>query len=68
MTVWRITTDNGILRVQRGVRTLPGEYRNEPDALKYIDGQKSAGDKIVRVDDDGYETPVRRRRWRSTGE
>jgi hypothetical protein len=64
MTVWRISEDHGILKVQRGSRALPGDYRDEAAALKYINEHKARGDKVVRVADDGYETPVRRRRWR----
>lgn len=66
MTVWRIVEDHGILKVQRGTRELPGEYRDEAAALRYIDENKGSGDRISRVGDDGYETPVRRRHWRGT--
>ncbi len=66
MTTWRIFEEDGILKVQRGNRILREPFRNEPDALKYVDEKQAPGDRILRVDEDGYETPVRRRRWRGT--
>ena len=64
MAAWTLTQDSSgrtVVSWGRRTRTFP----TEEAALSFIRETRSPTDSVVRVDKDGYRTPVTRRRWRN---
>lgn len=65
MTTWTVEEEDQSV-VVRWMRCRK-RFDSEAEALKFIRNNRSATDRVIRVDKDGYTTPVTRKRWRRRG-
>lgn len=42
-------------------------FATEEEALKFLREKRAPADKVVKEEEDGYRTPLTRRRWRKGG-
>lgn len=65
MTVWTLTESDGQTRLSWGRRSR--SFPSEREALAFVRQNGDSSDRVVKVDEDGYQTPMTRRRWRKRG-
>jgi hypothetical protein len=66
VTTWTVEEgDGGTVTVIWDRKRKP--FPSEDEALKFIRARRSRTDRVVKVDKDGYTTPLTRRRWRRSG-
>ena len=63
MTTWTLREEDGQTVVSWGRKTK--SFPTEEKALAFVNERRDTSDRVVRVDEDGYRSPVTRRRWRS---
>ncbi len=62
MTVWTLTeSDSGVVV---SWRRKTKSFSSFEEALAFVKGERAPADRVVRVEKDGYKSPVTRRRWR----
>lgn len=62
MVVWILTEQDGRFEVRWGRKQK--NFPTEAMALKFINENLTRRDKAVRIEEDGYSTPITRRKWR----
>lgn len=60
---WVVTEENGRVTVTVGRKTET--FGSMAEALAYVKKNAGPRDKVVQVEEDGYETPLVRRHWRA---
>lgn len=62
MTTWTLEENGGEVVVSWNRKTQ--RFPSEAAALKFVRERKKRADKVVKIDKDGYLSPVTRRGWR----
>lgn len=64
--IWTVQESGGQIVVSWGRKRRT--FGSDEAALRFVRESRAPGDRVVRIAEDGYRTPVSRRRWRRRGE